>query len=351
MNDHQSKCNCPGFMTLVRAENYMSQKLNNPLQLQIIAAFAAIYLIWGSTYLGISIAIETMPPFFMAGVRFLIAGAVLFVWMRLRGVVLPTRLHWRSGAIVGALLLLGGNGGVTWAEQFVPSGIAALLIALVPAWIVLIDWLRPGGSRPDAPVFIGLLLGIAGMVLLIGPGNIAGNSSINLIGALALVTAALCWSAGSVYSRHTELPDSPLMATAIEMLCGGLALLMVSGIVGEWQRVDVSAISLRSLLALLYLIVFGAIIAFSAYVWLLKVTSPARAATYAYVNPVVAVFLGWLFLAEPLTLRTIIAAGIIVSAVVVITTYRTRRFVTESSLVALVTDNDPLPGEAASADR
>jgi drug/metabolite transporter (DMT)-like permease len=321
----------------------MTHTNSAPSRMQIIAAFAAIYIIWGSTYLGIRFAIETLPPFFMAGIRFLIAGGLMFAVLRLRGVKLPTRLQWRSGLIIGALLLLGGNGGVTWAEQYVPSGIAALVVALVPVWIVLVDWLRPNGTRPTGMVIVGLLLGIAGMVLLVGPTNLTAGSNVNLIGALALAGASLLWAIGSVYSRHAPLPDHPLMVTAIEMLCGGALLTLTSALTGEMATFDLAGVSTRSLLALLYLIVFGAIIAYSAYVWLLKVTTPALASTYAYVNPVVAVFLGWLFASEPITLQTIIAAAIIIMAVVVVITNRAKT--TEQSAVippdALIEDANP----------
>jgi len=286
-----------------------------------MAAFAAIYLIWGSTYLGIRIAIETLPPFFMAGVRFLVAGGLLYIWARLRGAPRPTRSNWGATLIIGGLLLLGGNGGVTWSEQTVPSGLVALLVALVPLWVVVIDWLRPGGVRPSAPIIGGLVLGLAGMVLLIGPGDIGGGSSVGLVDTLVLMGASLSWSIGSVYSRYAALPESPLMTTAMEMLCGGALLSALGGLTGEWSRLDLGVVSLRSIFALAYLIVFGAIVAFSAYTWLLRVVPPARAATYAYVNPVVAVVLGALA-GEPLTARTLIAAVIIIIAVVLITTYR-----------------------------
>ena len=315
----------------------------------IIAAFAAVYLIWGSTYLGIRYAIETLPPFFMASIRFIAAGLILFVWLRLSGASMPKWIHWRSGLILGALLLVIGNGGVTWAEKTVPSGIAALLIAMVPVWVVVVDWLRPTGMRPTSPVILGLLFGLGGMFLLIGPGNLAGNNHINLLGALVLIIAALSWSIGSVYSRHAELPDSPLMATAVEMLCGGLILFLISALSGEWTQINLNLVSQRSLLALAYLIIFGSIIAFSCYVYLLKVTSPARASTYAYVNPVVAVLLGWAFANGPLTTRTILAAGIIVAAVIVIITYRGRTAIeaVEKSGEGHVIEADKLMEESA----
>jgi drug/metabolite transporter (DMT)-like permease len=238
---------------------------------------------------------------------------------------MPTRIHWRSALIIGGLMLMIANGGVTWSEQHVPSGIAALIVAIVPIWMVVIDWVRPRGMAPKGPVIIGLVLGLIGMVLLIGPGNIGGNNHIDPLGALALVISTLGWANGSIYARHAPLPDSPVMATAMEMLCGGALLMVAAGLTGEWARVDLAQVSLQSVLAISYLIVFGSIIAFSAYIFLLKATSPAQAATYAYVNPVVAVFLGWAIAKEPLTLRTIIAAVIIVSAVAVITAFRARR--------------------------
>lgn len=293
-----------------------------PSRLHILAAFAAVYLIWGSTYLAIRYAIDTMPPFFMAGVRFLIAGGLLYAWARLRGAPNPTLTHWRAAAVIGGLLLFGGNGGVTWSEQFVPSGLVALMVALVPLWVVLIDWLRPRGIRPSGPMMAGLLLGLGGMALLIGPWETGGE--IELKGALAVIAASLLWSIGSVYSRHAPLPETPLMATAMEMLAGGALLSLASVVTGELPSVNLAAVSPNSALALAYLVLFGSIVAFSAYTWLLKVTTPARAATYAYVNPVVAVILGWALADEALSLRTLIAAAIIVAAVVVITTYRAR---------------------------
>ncbi|MGB3714395.1 MAG: drug/metabolite exporter YedA [Candidatus Promineifilaceae bacterium] len=288
----------------------------------VALAFASIYIIWGSTYLAIRIAIETMPPFLMAGFRFVIAGALLYVWAMARGEPRPSRIHLRPIIIIGGLLLLGGNGGVTWAEQTIPSGTAALLVATVPLWMVLLDWLRPGGSRPANRVFLGLGLGLIGVVLLIGPQEIAGGDRSTLVGSVVVILAALSWATGSIYSRSVQLPESPLVSTALEMLAGGALLFLAGTLAGEWGELDPSQISTRSLLSLAYLIFFGAIIAFTAYIWLLKVSTPARVSTYAYVNPVVAVFLGWAILDEALTSQTLIAAAVIVSAVVMITVYR-----------------------------
>jgi drug/metabolite transporter (DMT)-like permease len=294
-----------------------------PSRAKLVAAFAAIYLIWGSTYLAIRFAIETMPPFLMAGSRFVIAGLILYLVATLQGAGRPTWKQWRSAAIIGGLLLLGGNGGVVWSETRVPSGLAALMVATVPFWIVVLDWLRPGGVRPSGRVLLGVFLGMAGIILLIGPDKSGGN--IDILGALALIIASLSWSAGSLYSRRAELPRSPLLATGMEMLAGGALLLIAGAVTGEPGRLRPEAISLQSALSLLYLILFGSLIGFTAYIWLLRVAPPARVATYAYVNPVVAVFLGWVFAGEQLSLQTIIASVVIIAAVVIITTYRAAR--------------------------
>ena len=286
------------------------------------AAFAAIYLIWGSTYLGIRFAIETLPPFLMAAIRFLIAGTLLYTRARLRGAPPGTRVQWRDAAILGGLMLLGGNGGVTWAEQRVPSGLAALLIATIPLWMVVLDALRPGGAWPGRRVTFGVGMGLIGILLLIGPGQITGSRSIDTLGAAVLLFAALSWAIGSLYVRRAQLPAAPLQGTAMEMLAGSLWLFLAGGVSGEWGRLDLASVSVRSWMALGYLVVFGSIIAFSAYVWLLRVSTPARASTYAFVNPVVAVFLGWALADEPLTAQTLLAAAVIVAAVAMITTGR-----------------------------
>ncbi len=291
---------------------------------RLIGAFAAVYVIWGSTYLAIRFAVDTMPPFLMAGVRFLIAGMILYTFMASRGTPAPKRIHWRSAFIIGALLLLAGNGGVVWAEQRVPSGIASLLVAIVPLWIVLIDWLRPGGSRPSLPVSIGVLVGLVGIGLLVIGGD-ESNKPIDLLGIGSILIASICWAIGTFYARGATLASSSLQNTAMEMLCGGALLLLVGTVTGEWGRLDVAKISLPSVAALAYLIVFGALVAYSAYTYLINHATPARAATYAYVNPVVAVFLGWLFRGEPLTIKTVIAAAIIIGSVVIITTYNASR--------------------------
>lgn len=293
-------------------------------RLRMIASFAAVYIIWGSTYLAIRIAIKTLPPFFLGGIRFTISGAILYSWARLRGVPKPTRFNWRSAAIVGALLLFLGNGSVAWAEQRVPSSITALLMATVPSWTVLLDWIRRGGIRPNPGVVAGVALGFAGVILLVTQGDLVGGNALNLIGIIVLLCSALSWSIGSLYSHYAKMPDSPVLGTGMEMLAGGVLLLIAGVVSGEWRELDPAQISLSSALALGYLIIFGSFVTFTAFNWLLRTVAPTRVATYAYVNPVVAVFLGWAIAGEPLTLRTLLSTVIIVSAVAIIIAFRAR---------------------------
>ena len=290
-----------------------------PGTLQILAAFAAIYLLWGSTYLFIRFGVETIPPFLMAGTRHLLAGSLLLAWVRLRTGEQPRASQWLPAAIVGTLLLVGGNGGVTWAEQRVPSGLAALLVATMPLWLVLLDWLRPGGVRPRLGATLGLLLGFGGVALLVGPSRLNGTH-VDPLGATVLVLAALSWAIGSLYSRHGKLATSPLLAAAMQSLCGGTLLFILGGVSGEWTRLDLAQVSLRSVLSLAYLVLFGSLLGFTAYIWLLRVTTPSRVSTYAYVNPVVAVLLGWAFAGEAITGRMIGATALIVGAVALVIT-------------------------------
>jgi drug/metabolite transporter (DMT)-like permease len=290
---------------------------------RLTAALAAVYLIWGSTYLAIRFAIETIPPFLMSGSRFIVAGGTMYVVLRLSGAARPTPRQWWGAVVVGALLLLGGNGGVVWAVQHVPSGLAALLIATEPLWVLLVDWVRPGGVRPTRAEGFGLIVGFAGAALLISPAElIGGRYQVDPVGAAVLIFASISWAMGSVCSRYIPAPASPVLGTAMKMIAGGLLLGVVGLASGETGRLDISAVSAKSLAAMVYLIVFGAIVAFTAYIWLLKNTSLAMASTYAYVNPAVAVFLGWLIADEPITPRTVLAATIIVGGVLIITTSR-----------------------------
>lgn len=280
----------------------------------LLGAFAIVYLVWGSTYLGIRFAIETIPPFLMAGMRFLSAGILLLLGCALRGAPLPGWAHWRSASIVGVLLLVTGNGLLTWAEQYVVSGVAALIVATVPLWMVMLDSARPGASRPGAAVAFGLMLGLAGIAVLIGPADL--GASVHVVGAVVILVASFSWAVGSLYSRTAPQMPSTLQNVGMQMLVGGAILLIGGWLLGE--RFDPAAVSARSAWALAYLSLLGGVVSYSAYVWLLKVSTPAKVSTYAYVNPVVAVLLGWALAAEPLSPRVLLASAAVVSAVALI---------------------------------
>ena len=295
-----------------------------PSRLNLAAAFASVYLIWGSTYLGIRIAIESVPPFLMAGTRFIVAGSMLYLWGRLRSGERPTAVHWKSATTIGLMLLLIGNGGLSWAEKLIPSGVAALIVAVSPLWFILLEWMQ-GGIKPSAGVFLGLFLGTFGTLILIDPADLVGGGEVNVLGAIVLLFSSVCWAIGSLYSRKAQLPSSPPLANGMEMLVGGVALLILSAGSGELNSFHISAVTSRSLLGVAYLIVFGSIIGFSSYVWLLHATTPTRASTYAYVNPIVAVLIGWLFGGEALPARVLVAAALIIAAVAAITTLGSRK--------------------------
>lgn len=282
---------------------------------KIVLAFSAVYVFWGMTYLAMRVAVEDIPPYLMAGSRFVLAGVLLYLWARGRGDAPPSRRQWRATAVIGGFLLLGGNASVAWAEQRVPSGLAALLIGVVPIWMVALDWLR-SGARPSKQVLLGLLLGAAGVGLLVLPRG--DGNGVDLLGAIVLVLAAASWAWGSVISRSSPLPASPFLATGMEMIAGGALCLLAGVIAGELQGFAISQVSGRALLAWLFLVVFGSLVAFTAYIWLLGVVSVAKAGTYAYVNPIVAVILGWAVLGEPITLTTVVAAIVILVGVALV---------------------------------
>jgi drug/metabolite transporter (DMT)-like permease len=291
-----------------------------PKRWQVITAFAAIYLIWGSTYLGIRLAVETIPPFSMAGSRAIAAGTILYAWARWRGAAKPEFSHWQGAAVVGGLLLLGGNGLLSWAERRVPSGVSALIVGSVPLWMILLEWLWHRGPRPTVGAVSGLVVGFVGLGFLVAPGQLSNGASINPSGAAVLLLAAFLWASGSLYSRRARLPSSQLQAAAMEMLTGGALLMLAGGVTGEWTRFAPTHVSAHSWAAWCYLVTFGSLIGFTTYVWLLQVASPAHVSTYAYVNPVVAVFLGWGLAGEQITSRTLLAAAAIILAVVIIVT-------------------------------
>jgi drug/metabolite transporter (DMT)-like permease len=297
------------------------------MKTKIWIALLALYIVWGSTYLAIRFAVETIPPFMSAGMRFLVSGAILLIWRRAAGDAMPTKRQWISTAIVGILLLLGGNGLVSFAEQRIASGIAALIVGTVPLWLVLIEALRPGGVRPTPVAILGLLIGFGGIYLLVGPTELnAASMQFDTIGIGAVILASFLWSIGSIYSRGADMPASTLMTTGAEMLTGSAALFVVSGLLGEWRNFDLAAVSTQSWLGLAYLITFGSLIGFVSYGWLLKNAPVSLVATYAYVNPLVAVFLGAWLADETLNARILVAGLVIIGSVVLINQTKPKKF-------------------------
>ncbi|MHC1762098.1 MAG: EamA family transporter [Negativicutes bacterium] len=296
--------------------NTVARKKNPAVN--IILGLLAIYIFWGGTYVGIKLAMETIPPFFMAGLRFLVAGIIMYVWMHYKGVQKPSVKHWLRAGVLGILMPFIGNGGIVWAVQIIPSGVAALLVGTVSLWMVILNWLWFDKEQPNMMTLVGVAIGFVGVYILIGPGKIISGDPINPLGILILLVASLSWALGSLYSRRAKLPQSPFMTTAIEMIVGGAAFLIVSLFAGEWKEFNLKDITAVSIWSLGYLILFGSIIGFTVYAWLIKTTSPTLVSTYAFVNPVVAVFLGWLILAEPFNVRILIATLTIVLAVSII---------------------------------
>ncbi len=288
-------------------------------------ALFSVYLVWGSTYLAIRFAIETVPPFFMVGIRFLGSGLLLYAFLRLRGVPRPSGRHWRETFIIGFFLILVGNGGVTWAEQKVTSGIAALLVGTVPLWIVVLEYFWKKEARPGFKVWTGILLGTGGVFLLAFSDSGGEPVQADPAYALLLVATSLAWSFGSLYARSAALPASPMMATAMEMMTGGALQLGMGFFMGEAGRFHPTQVTFHSAAAWVYLALIGSLVGFSSYVWVLQKATPALASTYAFVNPVIAVFLGWAVAHEPLTEKTFAAAAFIVAAVVLITLEKGRK--------------------------
>jgi drug/metabolite transporter (DMT)-like permease len=291
--------------------------------LVVIAAFAAVYVFWGSTYLAIKYAIETMPPFIMAGSRFLIAGGILFVisWFT-KDFERPTLQHWRTSLIIGTLLLLGGNGGVVFAEKYLSSSLAALLVATEPFWIVILSWLWLKNGRPTGRVVLGLVAGFTGVALLVVGQSLGGSDTAfyyQMLATAAIIVATMCWAAGSIYGLKAPVPRSALLTAGMQMLSGGAVLMLASLPKGEWAGVEVSHVSMTTWLGLGYLIVFGSLVGFTAYSWLLKNAQPSMVATYAYVNPVVAVFLGWGIAGESITGQILIGAVFVIISVILVT--------------------------------
>jgi drug/metabolite transporter (DMT)-like permease len=293
-----------------------------PTRIRIIIAFAALYLVWGSTYLGIRFAIESIPPFLMAGTRFLLAGMIMFAIAWSQGACKSTWANWRVSLVVGACLLLAGNGGVTIAEQYIDTGLAALIVAIVPIYIVILGWATGTAPRPAPIVWLGLIGGFAGVGILLGPAlRFSSNGGRHpAIGMSILLVSAFIWSAGSLYSRSAKHAPSPFLTAAQQMLCGGMLLLLAGIVTGELRSFHPRSISLLSLASFIYLVIIGAVVGYTAYIWLLRHCEPAKVATYAYVNPIVAVLLGAAFAGETLNTRVLIAAALIIGSVAIVIT-------------------------------
>lgn len=288
----------------------------------IWTALSAVYLIWGSTYLAIRFTVETTPPFLSAAARFIISGAVLYLWRGLCGDPTPSQREWRSATVIGVLLLVGGNGAVVWAARYIPSSLAALLVATCPLWMLLFDFLRPGGEKPGPQALSGIAIGFCGAVLLIG-WSANGTTPNSFVGAVVVVFGSLFWAAGSIYGKTAQLPSSPLLITGMEMLSGGAALLIIALAIGELGTFDLAQVSSRSAIGWIYLTVIGPI-AFVAYAWLLRNAPIPLVSTYSYVNPLVAIVLGYFIGKEILALRVLVAAGLIIGSVVLVSARNTR---------------------------
>lgn len=290
------------------------QRGASPLGLAL--GMGIIYVVWGSTYLAIRVAVESIKPFLMASSRFLIAGVILFLWAKLRGAKFPALVHWRMAVISGGLMLVGGNGLVVWAqEQRMPSNVTALLITTTPLWMALFDWLRPGGARPPRAIWLGSIAGLVGMIIMVIWAKDIDGNTIKPLGVAALVAASISWALGSVFTKYSPRPDSVVMSSALQMLTGGAMLMIMSLATGEAATFRFADVTRQSFLGYLYLVIAGSLVALTAYAWLLQVTEPNLIATYAFVNPVIAVILGWLIMGEKLTGPTLVGGAIIVAAV------------------------------------
>ena len=301
-----------GAQTHVRHKISSSSRGAGP---RLILAFAAIYLIWGSTYLAIRFAVESIPPLLMMGVRHLVAGSLLYAWVRLRGTPAPRLGQWISAAIAGALLFLGAHGSIAWAEQRVPSGLAALLSATLPLWVVLLARFKGRDRHLGWRAVLGLIVGFAGVAILIGPDGLHSNSQVSLLGAAAVLFGAFMWGLGTIYAQDAKLPSSSMLSAAMQMATGGISLCCAGLLTGEATRLHLATVTAKSALSLAYLIVFGSIIAFTAFTWLNTASSPTRVSTFAYVNPLVAVLLGWALADEAIGVRTVIATAVILASV------------------------------------
>lgn len=289
-------------------------------RVKLVAAYASIYLIWGSTFLAIRYAVETFPPLLMMGTREVLAGGTMYALGRIRGGARPSLAQWRCAAVAGALLFLVGHGGLAWAQQRMASGPAALVSSTSPLWMVLFAARQDRKRRLGGRVLLGLVLGFAGILLLAKPGDLLGGAALNPLAVAVLVLADVSWAAGSLYARNAGLPRSPTLTAGMSLLAGGAALILTGVVGGEGSRLG--SVSMHSAAALIYLVVFGSVVAFASYTWLLRVAPPAHVATHAFVNPVVAVLVGWGIGGEILDGRTVLAALVMVGGATAIVTER-----------------------------
>jgi len=300
-----------------------------PSATHLVLAFAAVYLIWGTTYLAIRYAVESIPPLIMMGIRHLVAGGSLYAWTRLRGTPAPRLRDWKYPAIVGTILFLGGHGSLAWAEQRVPSGIAALLVATLPMWILVLARVSRTEEKFSARAITGVVLGFLGVMVLFGPDVMHENGQLNVVSALAVLLGNFLWAGGTIYMRNVPMPASPLLSSAMQMLAGGASLAIAGTLTGETARFHIAAVTPQSWLALAYLAAFGSLVAFTAYTWLHTVEKPSRVATYAYVNPVVAVLVGWVMAHEPVSAFTIVAMVVILIGVALVNSGTKREHASE----------------------
>jgi drug/metabolite transporter (DMT)-like permease len=313
-----------------------------PTKTRIVIAFAALYLIWGSTFLGIRFAIETIPPFLMAGARFVLAGLIMYAIAWWQGIGRSSWANWRTSLIIGACLILGGNGGVTVSEKYIDSGLAALIVAIVPIYIVILGWASGMAPRPAPSVWLALAGGLIGVGILFGPALHFSSSAGRhpAIGISILLVSTFIWSVGSLYSRSARHAASPFLTAAQQMLCGGLLLLIIGIGIGETRNVHPSSISILSLASFVYLVIIGAVVGYTAYIWLLRHCEPAKVATYAYVNPIVAVLLGTAFAGEVLSGRIVIAGALIIGSVAIVITAQRLRAKTEPTISTAIEPAD-----------
>ncbi len=318
--------------TLMTTHPHTNHQPSPHLTTWVTLAFAYVYIAWGATYMAVHYALETLPPFALSGSRFFIAGSVLLVLLR---IVQRAHFHfgslreWRDAFTVGTMLLVGGNGSVAWAQQYVPTSIAALIFGSMPLCIILFEWIRPQGTAPSLRTCLGLGLGFVGLCILLQPSATNPDSQMETYGKFALMFAAASWSAGAIYSRHVHAKGSPLLPMARQMIAGGIGLLIVSVFHGDWVHFSIGNVTLTSWLGFGYLVVFGSLFGFTAYVWLMRVSTPAHVSTISYVNLVVAVVIGWTVGREPVTLHLVLGAAIIVGSVILVLKKKsTRRLVT-----------------------